>query len=503
VTYEEIVRGLRDSSYELQNEGRQVRAGLKAEQDTAAIIERYAWLYSEEALAVVEAAAAVLGEEEKRVRATILTGIVERRTASQDDRLTSFYASAKAEVRPGRSGEAADQVPFYSALAEMAREPDAARREALGEGTYAVMEEADDLALEQNATVAQVLRELGYDSYTRFWSQLKEIDYAPLRAELERVADAAAGLYRAWVEPRMEAAGHRFGDCPQSHMSFIRGLPEHDPAFTVERFEPAMRRTFEELGLPLFDAPTIRIDLEDRPAKNPRASVWVPEAGREVHLLMRPQGGNHDYSAFLHESGHALHFGLSDPAIGWPMANVSRSMAYPELWSFLVERIGHEPEWLVQATGVSAAQAERISSDLVGVDLMLFMRYVGKLGCELDLYAGDPLDVSRGRALFAAVTSARSGFVYDARAWQFDRDPGFYSADYLRAWMAQAELELRLRAQFGERWWASREAGQWLRGQWRAGCAPEAEETVAEMGGRPWSGNALLRRLEQRLETAA
>jgi hypothetical protein len=498
VTYEEIVSGLRDSSYELQNEGRQVRAGLKAEQDTAAIIERYAWLYSEEALAAVDAAA---GDEQKRVRGTILWGIVQRRTAAQDDRLTTFYTSATAEVRLGAAS--VEQVPFYAAVSQGAREPDPLRREALGEGTYAVMDQADALALEQNATVIEVLRELGYDSYVSFWSQLKDVDYATLRTELERVAHAASGLYRAWVEPRMEAAGHRFGACPQAHMSFIRGLPEHDPAFTVGRFEPAMRRTFEALGLPLFEAPTIHIDLEDRPAKNPRASVWVPEAGREVHLLMRPQGGNHDYSAFLHESGHALHFGLTDPGIGWPLANISRSMAYPELWSFLAERIGHEPEWIAQATGASASQAERISADLVGVDLMLFMRYVGKLACELDLYAGDPLAAARGRRLFASVLSARTGFAYDARAWQFDRDPGFYSADYLRAWLAQAELELRLRDRLGDRWWASREAGQWLRAQWRRGCEPEAEEIVAEMGGHPWSGTALLRRLEERLEAAA
>src|SRR5205085_1497333 len=136
----------------------------------------------------------------------------------------------------------------------------------------------------------------------------------------------------------------------------------------------------------------------------------------------------------------------------------------------------------------------RISADLVGVDLMLFMRYVGKLACELDLFAGDPLDVSRGRGLFASEPSARTGFVYDPRAWQFDRDPGFYSADYLRAWLAEAELDRWLRRRYGERWWATREAGEWLREQWRRGWAPEAEDIVAETGGRPFSGDALLER---------
>jgi hypothetical protein len=493
MTYDEIVQGLRDSTYELQNEGRLVRAGLKTEQDTAGIIERFAWLYSPEALDAVGDPADEAG---RRVHAAILQGIIERRTAAQNDRLTTFYAGASVEV-------AGDRLPFYTAQAQLVTEPDARRREALSEGAGAVMAESDELSLELNATVLETIGELGYPGYLPFWSSLKAVDYPALRQELTRVADAAGGRYRVWVEPRMERAGRSYGDTPQAHLPFFRGLPEHDAAFTVPGFEPAMRRTFERLGLDLFSAPTIHIDLADRPAKNPRASVWVPEAGREVHLLTRPTGGNTDYASFLHEAGHALHFGLSDPAIGWPLANLGRSMAYAELWSFLFERIGHDPEWIAEAAGVGDAEAERIAKDLTGVDLMLFMRYVGKLTAELELYAGDALDVERGRRIYAGATTARTGFRYDPRAWQFDRDPAFYSADYLRAWLAEAALDRWLRQSFGARWWASREAGEWLRDQWRRGWLPEAEETVAEVGGTPWSGGPLLQRLEQRLPAAA
>src|SRR5215467_15623554 len=490
MTYDEIVQGLRDSTYELENEGRLVRAGLKTKQDTASIVARYEWLYSENSLAVVDSPT---GEVQKRVRAALLQGIVGRRTAAHEDRLTTFYAEASA-----RAGD--ERFPFYTAQAQLVTEPDPRRREALGDGIGRVMARAEELHLELNATVQQVVRDLGFDGYLQFWSSLKEIDYEPLRAELVRVADAAHERYRTWVEPRMTAAGHAFGDCPQAHMPSFRSLAEHDAAFTKERFDPAMRLTFEHLGLELFSTPTIEIDLADRPSKNPRASVYVPEAGREVHLLTRPSGGNSDYSAFLHEAGHALHFGLSDPGVGWPLGNLGRSMAYTELWSFLFERIGHDPAWIAEATGATVADAERIGADLTGVDLMLFTRYVGKLTCELDLYAGDALDAARGRRLYSDGLTARTGFSYDPRAWQFDRDSGFYSADYLRAWMAEAAVERSLRDRFGVRWWASAEAGEWLRLQWqKRGSEPDPEETVAELGGRPWSGDALLAVLERRL----
>ena len=489
MTHDEIVRGLRDSTFELEDEGRRVRAGLKSEQDTASIMARYAWLYSEQAL---EAVGEPADEAGRRVRAALVQGIVERRTAAQQDRLSTFFATAAAQV----DGE---EVPFYTAQAGLAREADPHRREALGEGVGQVMEQAEGLHLELHRAVLDLVRGFGHDSYTAFWSELKQVDYERLRTELTRVADRARDRYRAWVEPRMERAGYAFGRCPQLHMPYFRSLPEHDGAFTAERFEPAMRRTFERLGLDLFATPTIHLDLADRPAKNPRASVWVLEAGRDVHLLTRPSGGNTDYSAFLHEAGHALHFGLTDPEIGWPLANLGRSMAYAELWSFLVERIGHDPEWIAEVTGVRAAEAERIATDLAGVDLMLFFRYVGKFTTELELYGGDPLDAGRGRRLFAERLSGPTGFRYDPRAWQFDRDPGFYSADYLRAWLAEAAIEGWLRGRFGDRWWANPEAGRWLREQWRRGSRPEAEDLVAEAEASPWSGDALLARLGRRL----
>src|SRR5262252_7939468 len=114
MTYDRIVQGLRDSNYELQNEGRLVRAGLKTEQDTASIVERYAWLYSEETLDAVGEPA---DEERKRVRAALMQGIVERRTAALDDRLSTFYAGA--EVAAG-----AERLPFYTAQAQLSAEPD-------------------------------------------------------------------------------------------------------------------------------------------------------------------------------------------------------------------------------------------------------------------------------------------------------------------------------------------------------------------------------------------
>jgi hypothetical protein len=59
-------------------------------------------------------------------------------------------------------------------------------------------------------------------------------------------------------------------------------------------------------------------------------------------------------------------------------------------------------------------------------------------------------------------------------------DPGFYVACYLRAWALETHWRRALRERFGERWFASAEAGAWLRGLWSHGQHLDADELLAE-----------------------
>ena len=498
MTYDEIVAGLRGCLREIETEGRLVSAGLKEEQQTAEIVERYAWLYTDDALSSAaqaerDASGPTELEAARRVRVAVMQGMISRRTAPANDRLATRYMTSKVRLPDG------EEMPFFTAQSMLARESNAERRQQLGEACGAVMVEADGIALEVAATTMDVIKGFGYDSYIRFCEDVSGTDYRKLQVEVARVAAACHDRYERWASKRMEAAGSRFGECSRWHVFYFRKSPAYDSIFTREAFEPAMRRTFSSLGLDLFSMNTIHLDLADRPAKSPRASVSVPEAGVEVHLLTRPLGGNLDYAAFMHEGGHALHYGLTDASIGWPLANLGRSWAYAELWSYLIERIGFEPAWLHEVMGVDEPLAQEIAADLAGIDLMMFMRYCAKLAYELELFAGDPLDRKRGGALYSRSLSQGTGFRYGPEGWQFDRDSGFYSADYLRAWLAEAALRQRLVDMFGARWWAGKEAGRWLREQWLKGSLPEPEGTVVEVGGKPWSGDALIGGMRARL----
>ena len=61
-------------------------------------------------------------------------------------------------------------------------------------------------------------------------------------------------------------------------------------------------------------------------------------------------------------------------------------------------------------------------------------------------------------------------------------DSGFYSADYLRAWIRHAQLRAHLIDQVGEDWWRSPKTGEILRALFSEGTKPSSEEIAARLG---------------------
>ena len=110
----------------------------------------------------------------------------------------------------------------------------------------------------------------------------------------EREADAH--LVRTW----RTSAGSRRSSVDVHEGARDRGLPRHARRGSASTSRPTRN---------------IRLDLEDRPQKSPRACVIASDPPQVVHLITRAQGGLHDYQAFLHEAGHALHYaGSTRPA---------------------------------------------------------------------------------------------------------------------------------------------------------------------------------------------
>ena len=169
----------------------------------------------------------------------------------------------------------------------------------------------------------------------------KGISLRELSAVLEdtsrRLTDAFVPLRDRWFD-RLLGPGRP--EVPtSSHMSYMRRLSPLESTYTKERATEVCLATLKELGFDLAAATNIKLDLDDRPQKAPRACVIASDPPSVVHLITRAQGGLHDYQAFLHEAGHALHYGGVDPSLPIAFRRLARDHALTEIYSYIVEAI--------------------------------------------------------------------------------------------------------------------------------------------------------------------
>jgi hypothetical protein len=480
--------------FERSEEGRAVRVGEKEVSEQAAIVERYRDLFSHGQLDVLrDAEESAAGDEREllyRLRKTCEEGIVAAELTVRQDELENRILAARVPWE-------GEELPLRSAQAKLAVLPGYRDRDELGTLANAASARFNDDRLDLLAAGDALEAELSGepDTIARNANE-KGIS---LR-ELERVLDAASrASAEAYALLRERWFGKLLGpdrdDTPTSnHTSYLRRLSPLEQTYTKEQAVPVCVATLERLGFDLEQMPGIRLDLDDRPQKSPRACVIASDPPNVVHLITRAQGGLHDYQAFLHEAGHALHYAGCDPNLPYTFRRLSRDHALTEIYSYIVEAISREPAWHAEHFGLSDEQAAENAEATVFLEALLFRRYTAKLQYELGFWGRFPEDGGTPGG-YSELLTAATGIRYPSENYLSDMDSGFYSADYLRAWIRSAQLRSHLVSEVGEDWWRSPETGERLRGLFREGTRPTSEEIAARIGFEPLDTAPLLHEL--------
>jgi hypothetical protein len=466
--------------FERSEEGRAVRVGEKEVSEQAEIVRRYADLFSREQLdALREAEEAADGDRREllyRLRKTCESGLVSAELAEREDELENRLLQTRVTFK-------GEEMPLRNAQAKLAVLTAYADREELGDiqatasATFnpdriELMRAGEELAADLSGIADAIERN----------EEEKDISLRDLSAALEAASYQARASYAElrdrWF-PRL--LGDERPDVPSSfHTGYMRRLSPLEATYTKERATEVCLQTLQALGFDLARQENIRLDLDDRPQKAPRACVIASDPPAVVHLITRAQGGLHDYQAFLHEAGHALHYGGCDPSLPYVFRRISRDHALTEIYSYIVEAISREPEWHALYFGLDDEQARRNAEATTFLEALLFRRYSAKLGFELEFWSryGDDGGTADG---YAERLTEATGIVYPAANHLADMDSGFYSADYLRAWIRSAQLREHLRAEVGDDWWRSPQTGELLRELFREGTKPTSEEIAGRL----------------------
>jgi hypothetical protein len=486
---DEFEATVRNYLFESFEEARSVRVGEKEISEQAAIVARFADLFSRaqlEALARAEREAAGRDgspdelERLYRLRKTCEGGIVQAELAAREDALENEILAARVVWR-------GEELPLRAAQARLAMLDAYGDRDELGELAGDESARFNDGRLELVRAGEELESELSGEADPIARSE--EEKGISLR-ELERVLSSLSqSLDEAWGKLREHWFGRLLGpereEPPRSyHSAYMRRLSPLAHTYTRERAGEVCLDTLEQLGFRLGDEPNIRLDLDDRSQKDPRACVIASDPPRVVHLITRAQGGLHDYEAFLHEAGHALHYAGCDPSLPYAFRALSRDHALTEIYSYLCAKVVNEPGWHERYFSLSPEEARENAEAGRFLELLLFRRYVAKLSFELGFWRRFREDGGSG-AGYAEGLERAVGLRYRPDGYLTDMDPGFYSADYLRAWVRSAQLRAALIAEVGEGWWRSPHTGEVLRSLFREGTRPLSEDVARRLGFDP------------------
>jgi hypothetical protein len=481
--------------FERAEEGRAVRVGEKEVSERAEIVARYRELFTRDQLeALKEAEADLAGVERERVyrlRKTCESGLADIELSEREDTLENAILAARVEFR-------GEELPLRSAQAQLAVMAEYGDRETLGvlqgDASASFNDERMELLRAREELDAELSGEP--DAVARNEEE-KGISLRELSQVLNAASTAADEIYGElsgrWFDKLL---GSDRPEIPTSyHVAWLRRLSPLEATYTKERATDVCLETLRELGFNMAEEPNIKLDLDDRPQKSPRACVIAADPPRIVHLITRAQGGLHDYQAFLHEAGHALHYGNCDPNLPYTFRNISRDHALTEIYSYIFEAISREPGWHEQYFDLSPEQARENAEATVFLEALLFRRYTAKLQFEIDFWSGFGDGNGAGPDEYHRLLTSAAGVSYRPDAYLADMDAGFYSADYLRAWIRSAQLRTWLEREVGEDWWHNPKTGDHLRSLFAEGTQPTSEEIAGRLGFDPYDTKPLLTEL--------
>jgi hypothetical protein len=477
--------------YERSEEWRAVRVGEKEVSEQAEIVKRYADLFSRDQLdALRDAEEGAAGDEREllyRLRKTCESGLAAAQLAGREDELENRFLAERVTFQ-------GEEMPLRNAQAKLAVLPGYADREELGR----IQAEASARFNPDRIELMQLGEELaadlsGIEDAIERNEEEKGISLRELSAALERASvdstQSYDGLRERWFAKLL---GDGREEVPSSyHTAWMRRLSPLEATYAKDRATDVCLRTLEALGFDLEAQPNIRLDLDDRPQKSPRACVIASDPPKVVHLITRAQGGLHDYQAFLHEAGHALHYAGCDPQLPYVFRRISRDHALTEIYSYIVVAITREPEWHQLHFGLTPDQAREHAEATTFLEALLYRRYEAKLRYELDFWSRFMQDGGDAEVYERLLTEA-TGIRYRRDNYVSDMDAGFYSADYLRAWIRSAQLRDHLVREVGEDWWRNRRTGELLAELFREGTKPTSEEIAARLGFDPLDCKPLL-----------
>ena len=487
---------------EISRESYLAYAGLKKTAELQPIYEKYDRVLGVEALELALEAfrSARDNTDDKRSAQSLLEWEIESQAAkplaSLDEREIEWENTAYIRSPDGR------MIQYHAAPIEIANTRDRALRLALDEArARLVKNEHAPMRLERLQREKEYIESLDIGGdYNSSFETVAGISLSGLAGLCEKfLRDTESMWADTLAQVLKKSLGIKVSEAKRADGLALFRASEYDAAFPGSQMETVMRRQISEMGIDPTAEGRIIFDVGDREGKRSRAfcsPVRVPE---EVYLVLRPHGGQSDYNTFLHELGHALHFGYASPDYPFEFRWLGDN-SVTESYAMLFDHRMQDRGWLLRYTGLGTNKVSKFLRTAGIEELHFLRRYCAKFLYERTLYSGD-VRWSELPDLYVSLLSSATRFEYDAADAFVDVDPRYYSARYLRAWQLQSVLDEQLTARFDVDWFRNPSAGPWIaRELFAQGQRENAEEIAARAGASQLSFAPVITKIEALLE---
>lgn len=453
-------------------------AGHKESFEIEEIYDRHARLFERD---VVEGLRERLGdaggEERRRARYLLelaVGGLLGRETKYEEAQLAEREAALELAVGDER-------LPYRQSAVTQANESDPERRAEIESARLDALErELNPLHRTALERAHELAGDLGWPSYRAMYEELKQVDLAALERQTRAFLDATADRYEGAVDEHLRRqVGLGLQELRRSDLPYFFRARGFDDLFPSERLIEGLEHTLSGLGITLRSQENVHLDTEQRPLKSPRAFCAPVHVPSEVYLVIPRHGGRDDFAALFHEAGHTEHYAHVDASLPFEFRHLGDN-SVTEGFAFLFEHLTEDPEWLAETLG--APDAGEYVGYVRASKLVFLRRYAAKLTYELELHDADGA-LEGMPDLYSRLLGDAVGVEWPSRTWLSDVDPGFYAANYLRAWAFETRLRKLLRERFGERWFTQAAAGDLLREIWSEGQRLDADELLAQVTG--------------------
>jgi len=486
---------------ELSREYYEAHSGRKEGAQLQPIYARHEAAYGDDAMYEVleRFKSAPVGGDAHRSARLLLDWLVEsrcgRELAPLEEREIAWEGAAI--IR----GNAGAEEPYQRAAITIANTRDKAERQALDDARAALVQaELAPMKLERLQREHAVVSALGIaGDYISTWESLSGFTVRPLRDECAAFLRDTQGMWDE-VLPEFLKRGLNLapGDATRADAAALMRAPEFDAAFSAEAMEREVRRHVTEMGASPDAHGRVVFDTGERAGKRARAFCSPVRIPDEVYLVLRPHGGQNDWTTLLHELGHALHFANMDRALPFEFRWLGDN-SITEGYAMLFDHRLQDQGWLERYTGLSQADMPKYRRAAAFEELQFLRRYCAKLIYEVELH-GETTSWAALPDLYVETLTGATGFRYQKADAFVDVDARFYAARYLRAWQLQALLNETLRERFNADWWRNPRAGPWMDAELFAhGQRELATEQARRVASKDLSFAPLVRAIEAQL----